>query len=608
MTNMVKEDGLAVGRLYDQPVPSTRTGPIYNAFSYPTKIDPEAIAVFIAAHTEPGDTVLDVFGGSGTTGIATRLCDKPTDRMREIAADLGVEATWGPRNAVVYELSPIGALASSVMCDPPDPNEFEEAATDMIARAEKLFGWAYEATSSDGEPGHIRYVIWTEVLLTPCCAHRLTLWEASVRVNPVVFHSEFRCPSCKSTVSVNGCRRATIQLEDPVTGDPITQRERVPACVYGRSKSGTWSRPPTKNDLKLMNKIEASPVGWVPSERVFWGDLHRSGYHTGVERYHHFYTPRNLRAVAALWGELGRADERIQDALRLLILSYNATHSTLLTRVVAKQNQRDFIVTGAQSGVLYISGLPVEKNVFVGVRRKIQTFADAFAQTRGSRSQVRVVCGSSTSLQIPDASVDYVFTDPPFGDFIPYAEVNQINEAWLGRLTDRTEEAIVSTAQNKGAREYARLMSEVFAEVARVLRPMGRATVVFHASKPAVWKAVDDAFFANGLAVERTSILDKTQVSFKQIVSDGGTRGDALFLLRKAVAARRRRVGGETDIRDMIAKIEEAAGGEAAELSPKRMYSRYVGRCIKLGVPVAMNAPDFYRFLDDLRSKRVEVA
>ena len=25
-------------------------------------------------------------------------------------------------------------------------------------------------------------------------------------------------------------------------------------------------------------------------------------------------------------------------------------------------------------------------------------------------------------------SIDFVFTDPPFGDFIPYAEVNQINE------------------------------------------------------------------------------------------------------------------------------------------------------------------------------------
>lgn len=56
-----------IAELYSTPLPSTRTGPLYNAFSYPTKISPEVIAVFIAAHTKPGATVLDAFAGSGTT-------------------------------------------------------------------------------------------------------------------------------------------------------------------------------------------------------------------------------------------------------------------------------------------------------------------------------------------------------------------------------------------------------------------------------------------------------------------------------------------------------------------------------------------------------------
>jgi DNA modification methylase len=56
--------------MYENAFPATRTGPLYNAFSYPTKISPEAIALFIATHTDPGDTVLDVFAGSGTTGMA----------------------------------------------------------------------------------------------------------------------------------------------------------------------------------------------------------------------------------------------------------------------------------------------------------------------------------------------------------------------------------------------------------------------------------------------------------------------------------------------------------------------------------------------------------
>ena len=85
-----------IEKLYSLPLPSSRTGPIYNAFPYPTKISPEAIAVFIATHTKPGSKILDVFGGSGTTGLATLLCDKPTSTMLEIAKKLNVNPNWGP--------------------------------------------------------------------------------------------------------------------------------------------------------------------------------------------------------------------------------------------------------------------------------------------------------------------------------------------------------------------------------------------------------------------------------------------------------------------------------------------------------------------------------
>src|SRR5664279_452542 len=102
------EHDQAVLSLYAQPLTATRTGPLYNAFSYPTKISPEAIALFVATHTQPGATILDPFAGSGTTGIATKLCDQPTPGMLELAAKLGVSPTWGPRHAVLYDIGVLG--------------------------------------------------------------------------------------------------------------------------------------------------------------------------------------------------------------------------------------------------------------------------------------------------------------------------------------------------------------------------------------------------------------------------------------------------------------------------------------------------------------------
>ena len=99
-------------QLFSKPLPSNRTGAFLNAFSYPTKISPESIAVYIASLTKPGETVLDTFGGSGSTGIAALLCEHPTSKMIELAEELGVSPVWGKRNAISYELGTYGSFAA----------------------------------------------------------------------------------------------------------------------------------------------------------------------------------------------------------------------------------------------------------------------------------------------------------------------------------------------------------------------------------------------------------------------------------------------------------------------------------------------------------------
>ena len=325
----------------------------------------------------------------------------------------------------------------------------------------------------------------------------------------------------------------------------------------------------------------------MPNHSLKWGDLYRAGYHHGISQLHHLYTRRNLLAVGSLWQEIGNQPRELHPALKLLILSYNATHSTLMTRVVVKKGMKDFVLTGAQSGVMYVSSLPVEKNVFAGAARKIKTFADAFQVGHGAAGDVSVVNASSTSLNLPDSSVDYVFTDPPFGDFIPYSEINQVNEAWLGSLTDSAEEAIISRSQCKGVQDYETLMSRVFSEVGRVLKPTGTATVVFHSSKPEVWAALGTAFGSANLKVQRSSILNKTQVSFKQVVSEGSTRGDAVFLLARDQGKN----GSDTRRASTMESFRQRQGrGE----SPQHLYARYVAECTELERPVELSTRQFY--------------
>ena len=593
------EPSTTVDRLYESPLQSRRSGPLFNAFSYPTKIDPEALSLFIASHTLPGDTVLDVFAGSGTTGIAARLCEAPTDRMTKRVEEMGLAVTWGPRTVVLYELSVVGALLAQTMCNPPEATDFEDAALSLVDSVEETESWMYEAIDPDGNPGSIRHIIWSEVLRCPACTATPTFWDCAVTMHPPSIKDQVECPSCGEGFSTGNCQREHTTVDDPCfPNEQVIQRLRLPIYVYGKTGTKTWQRPINKDDLTRLDHVDSEEIPKsVPTDQIQWGDLHRAGYHTGIERFHHFYTKRNLVALGSLWSRINEFPAHLHDSLKLLVLSYNATHATLMSRVVAKKGVDAFVLTGAQTGVLYIGSLPVEKNVFAGIRRKVSTFSRAFQVTAQGDSTIRVVNASSTALDLADCSVDYVLTDPPFGGFIPYAEVNQLNEAWLRDLTDRTDEAVVSPAQGKSVNDYEALLSSVFSEVSRVMKPDAFATVVFHSSQPDVWEALGNAFGASGLEVCKTGLLDKTQTSFKQLVHSGGTRGDAVFKLRHgATGTENRPTRTEADeFQTIVNQLEDENG---RDLSPQHLYSRYVASCVESGTPVRWSARDFYAALD----------
>lgn len=584
-------DANSLRLLYQRPLKATRSGPLYNAFSYPTKISPEAIAVFIATHTKPGATVLDAFSGSGTTGLAAMLCDRPTKAMRKMAEEIGVNPEWGPRTVKLFEIGKLGSFVSKTLCEPPDPEVFTKAADMLCRKAQKKLCQIYAAKDPSGRDGTIRHAIWSDVLLCLHCGHETTYWDAAVRHDPLSMSGFFECQGCKKIVKIDDCERAFETVSD-VFDTESERKKRVLVRVYGVTGKTKWQRAATKEDVEIVKTAERiSLPETAPDANIVWGDLHRAGYHKGIKKLHHFYTHRNFLVVATMWELVDNFPEDLRDALRLLILSYNSAHSTLMTRVVVKKEQRDLVLTGAQSGVLYISGLPVEKNVIEGIARKSKVFKKAFQLLHGSRSRVDVFHKSSEQMDLLEATVDYVFTDPPFGGYIPYAEINQINEIWLGETTDREKEIIVSQAQKKDVDAYEKMMSNVFREIARVLKPDGTTTLVFHSAHSEIWRALAKAYTVAGFTVKATSVLDKIQASFKQVVSDVSVKGDPLLLLSKE--SKKKRDG--KFCRAIADEIFSGVNKDGIDQSNTQMlYSKFVAHCLKMGVCVDMDAREFY--------------
>jgi adenine-specific DNA methylase len=251
----------------------------------------------------------------------------------------------------------------------------------------------------------------------------------------------------------------------------------------------------------------------------------------GVAQVSDFYTSRNLRALAAMWATINReTDVRLRQALAAAFTN-TAWHGTIMRRFNARGGQRPL------TGTLYVPHLSSEvnvANVFAHKIRQLGTFYRSEWTGPASNESVKVNIGSATQLPLPDSSVDYVFTDPPFGSSIFYADVNLIWESWLGELTDVADEAVVNRSlrpENGGktVAQYRSLMTASFAEMRRVVRPNASMTVVFHSTDGGIWEAIEEAAGDAALCIVGATYLDKGQLSHKGYKGRDGSEDVASY-------------------------------------------------------------------------------
>lgn len=128
---------------------------------------------------------------------------------------------------------------------------------------------------------------------------------------------------------------------------------------------------------------------------------------------------------------------------------------------------------------------------------------ETVAQIRpGGMRQFMLRQGSSAHLDLPDNSVDFIVTDPPYYDSIQYSDLATFFRVWLRHLLpvgapwaydwayDRRLSAVDPHKLDRDSR-YAEILSQIFAECCRVLKkPHGRLIFTFHHWDPKAWTAL----------------------------------------------------------------------------------------------------------------------
>lgn len=600
---------------FAEDVSEGKTDPIYMAHSYHTKVPHKAIMQYILHYTNPGDIVLDGFCGTGMTGVAAQSCESPDYELAAKLKSAVGEVKWGARKAILNDISPAATFIAGNYNVAIDPMDFQRTIEDLINRVEKSTGWMYETSHRSDIPslmglkGTINYTIWSDVFICPHCGKEFVYWDVAVDEKGNL-RNRLYCPGCGAEVKKSKCERAKEIYYSKKFRTTASFAKQVPVLINYFFAGKKCEKKPDQEDLALIEKIKrnAGNEYWYPENKVPNGVKTADPINLGITNVNLFYTSRNLYVISALWSEAEKTPYKNQ--IRFCITSILIKTASKLHNIGLKNGKIN--LAGAMPNALFIPSMLAERNIITLLRGKVRDIVPVFSFKK-SNDNYMVSTGSSTDLKmILDNSIDYIFVDPPFGDNLMYSELSFIWEAWLKVLTNNKTEAIINKMQNKSVLEYQELFKQCFTEYYRCLKPNRWITVEFHNSKNSVWMAINEAIQSAGFVISYVKTLDKGQGSYNQQTALGAVKQDLVISAYKPKESFKRefteRAGSEETAWVFVQQyldnlpvvvINDGKINVVSERQAYLLFDRMIAYHIMQGIPIPIDATDFYRGLDE---------
>ena len=603
-----------------------KSDPLYSVHTYHTKVPYKAIMNYVFHYTKPGDVILDGFCGTGMTGVAARSGELASELDRlAYQKELG-DIELGARKAVLVDLSPAATHIANRYNMGFDLPKLQKEGKELLALLKKECGWMYSTRhegkehqyriDSGNETGQINYTVWSDVMICPSCGDEYVFWDLAVDRAKKEVYDNYMCPHCHAEIKKKDRKCAFEVVLDGETDKTHTIPKQVPVLISYTSSTGKrYEKAPDANDIETIEKINQIRIPYsYPTDDLPNGYNTRQPISKGIKSVDAFFTKRNLYGLSLLWNH---ASEQMKFALTAFILRASKMNKVHIHNFLFGGRGWN---AGYLTGVLYFPSLAVETSIIELLTDRLESLERAFSNYRCERENAVISTQSSTDLSnIPNNSIDYIFTDPPFGGNLNYSELSFVWESWLRVKTNNNSEAIMNPIQGKDLPEYQQLMTKCFEEYFRVLKPERWLTVEFHNSKNAVWNSIQEGLQRAGFVIADVRTLDKKQGSFKQVTTTSAVKQDLVISAYKPKESFRKAFienAGRDEtawafvqqhLSNLPVVVDANKDGKIDILAERQaflLFDRMVAYHIMQGIPVPLDATDFYRGLDEHFLKR----
>jgi len=331
-------------------------------------------------------------------------------------------------------------------------------------------------------------------------------------------------------------------------------KDTILKCKYKQNSSRFTEYEFTKEEQEKFKLLEENYIidDWYPTDSLIENSRISSKKGMSIES---LFTKRALANHAKLLALINQYSSGNEKKLLLFTFTSNLANCS---KLVPPTPSRGDMAQGAWMTGFYIAKKYIENNVIhyfenrvkkviKGKKDYLNSFNSLFLNNIDLRKVDNIKKFTAQSfgymllnedvkqLSLEDNSIDYIFTDPPYGDTVPYFEQSIIWNSWLKMHPNYESEIVVSDSKKrtKDINEYERDMELAIFEIFRVLKKEKFFSITFHSISGLEWRAISNACLKSGLELEDFEWLVQKTFTPRQLNRAKTVKGDVLITFKK---------------------------------------------------------------------------
>ncbi|NQT80772.1 MAG: DUF1156 domain-containing protein [Candidatus Aminicenantes bacterium] len=342
-------------------------------------------------------------------------------------------------------------------------------------------------------------------------------------------------------------------------------KPKMLAVVISRQAGGKSYRLPNEDDLRAVDKatmlLKSNKLAdFIPNENLPYLRSIFNVYIYGIDKWEKLFDPRQKVAIATyikivqrLYRETSWADIELGKTICTCIGLAVDRLADFNSNIARWANHRETSAAtfGRQAlGMVwdYCETVPVSDSTgsFSGSIEWIIRVCDTLSSCRMRLGQVEQV--SAAKHNLPDDICSLLFTDPPYYDAIPYANLSDFFYVWLkksiGQIhptlfeekeSPKNEEAVQLSERNpiyayKTRERFESIMADSFTEGRRYTMPSGLGVIIFAHKTTSAWETLLSAVINSGWIVTGSWPLD-TEMSSRLRANNSAVLASSVHLI-----------------------------------------------------------------------------